>query len=130
VGVWDARVHLLDVAELLQVVADGVRTPDTTFRQVASWGQLDVDAKDANGETALLRACRSGNFEFVVWLLKAAKPNAACKTVLQACQLVKLLKRGGADPNTPPLSPGYDFCTSTISSQLCGKKVSISKGWG
>ncbi|KAK0752746.1 hypothetical protein B0T18DRAFT_384931 [Schizothecium vesticola] len=95
------------------VVADGVRTPDLTSRQVASWGQLDapkailarypdmdVDAKDANGETALLRACRSGNFEFVVWLLKAAKPNAACKTVLQVCQLDKLVKKGGADPNT------------------------------
>lgn len=45
-------------------------------RRLLSLGYCDVDAKDKDGQTSLMKACRDGQTEIVSILLKAgAKPN-------------------------------------------------------
>ena len=98
----DARAHAEAVKKLFDAVLESVRTGnDEAISTILQEGLVDVDAKDSEGKTSLIIACRDNRATTAKLLLSHnADPNA--KTRLGATALVAAATHGhvGKRPQT------------------------------
>src|SRR5437667_4039433 len=84
---------------LFKWVEDGEITAEQMLRVTATCGQLstvrlicsrfalNVNGQDPSGETALLRACRAGQYDIACWLLESMKADPTISTKLRITPL-------------------------------------------